>query len=163
MKLRFIYLFLIVLVTSCYKIERPEKPKHFITKDKMIAILVDISLINSAKSVNKKVIEKNGIIPDEYIYKTHGIDSVIFAENNEYYAYKISEYQDIYTKVKDSLDKLKKKYKAIEAIEKAKKAKKDSIKKAGKIKSKPEKLQKIKDINKIKSSNKNEDNKHEEM
>ena len=140
----------VLLLTSCYKINRPEKPKNLISKDKMVAILVDVSLINSAKSVNKKIIEKNGIVPNEYVYKTHGVDSITFAKSNEYYAYNINEYQEIYLKAKDSLDQLKEHYKAIETEEKEKKAKEDSIKRANKTK--PKALQEIKSVNKTKAS-----------
>jgi len=146
MKLRYTYLLVLLMLSSCYKIKRPEKPKHLIPKNKMVAVLVDISLMNSAKSVNKKTIENNGIVPNEYIYKIHGIDSTIFAESNDYYAYEIKEYQGIYTKVKDSLEALKKKYKAIEAKEKREKAKKDSLKRAKK--KKPESTQPAKKIKK---------------
>lgn len=151
MKLIYPYILLFLVLSSCYKIDRPEKPMDLISKDKMIAVLVDISLMNSAKSVNKKIIEENGVIPDQYIYKTHGIDSITFAKSNNYYAYEISEYEEIYTKVKDSLDKLKKKYKAIETKEKEEEKIKDSINKAKKGASKQ--VQKIKKVNKKKSLN----------
>ena len=131
----------LLFFTSCYKIDRPEKPKSLIPKDKMVAILVNIALINSAKSVNRKTIENNGIVPERHIYKLHGIDSITFVKSNEYYAYQVKDYQDIYSKVKDSLDVLKKKYKAINVKEKKEAAKKDSIKNAKKAK--PKQLKKI--------------------
>jgi len=140
-----IIILLLIFLTSCYKIERPEKPMHLLSKEKMVAILVEVSLMNSAKNVNKGRIEKKGIIPDQYIYKKHGIDSITFAKSNIYYAYEISQYQEIYQKVKDSLEKLKIKYEAIS--EKEKKIK-DSIKKTKKNNSKKLKQSKSKKLSK---------------
>ncbi len=149
MKLKLTIILLLVL-TSCYKIDRPEKPNPLVSKDKMVAVLIDIALMNSAKSVNRKVIEKNGIVPEKHIYTLHGIDSLTFAKSNEYYAFEIKEYQEIYNKVKDSLDQLKEKYKAIEVKQKKEDAKKDSIKNAQTEKPnlKPKQTQKTKKLNK---------------
>jgi len=152
MSLNYFYILpLILLLHSCYNIKRPEKPENFLSKEKMTLILIDAALMNSAKSVNRKRIENNGIIPEAYIYEKHNIDSLTFAKNNEYYAYDIEEYDEIYNKVNDSLNKLKKKYTDIIVKEKKKK---DSLKKLKKKK-------KNKQLLKIKSK-KTTDNSHEE-
>ena len=96
----------------------------------MVNILVDMAIMSSAKGVNKSNIEKNGIIPDEYIYKKNNIDSTTFAESNAYYAFDIKKYDAIYLRVKDSLTILREKYKAIDEEEKKIKEKKDSINRA---------------------------------
>ena len=162
MKLKpFTILFLVLLIqTSCYTIDKPKKPNNLLTEDEMVVILVDMALMSSAKGVNKKKIEDNGIIPDKYIFERHNIDSLRFSESNNYYAYKIETYSNIYDKVKDSLTKLRDHYKVIETKEKKKKARKDSIKKANRVKVKPsdklklmkkEEFELVKDVKKSKS------------
>ena len=122
------YILLILLLISCKNntINKPRKPDNLISKDKMVAIIYDISLINSAKGVNKKLIESNGIVPEDYIYKRHDIDSLQFALSNEYYSYSLETYEGIYNSVKIKLEDDRKRFN--EMIEAEKKAK-DSIRK----------------------------------
>jgi len=124
------FLILSLLLSSCYKVKKPNKPENLISEDNMVNILVDMAIMSSAKGVNKSNIEKNGIIPDEYIYKKNNIDSTTFAESNAYYAFDIKKYDAIYLRVKDSLTILREKYKAIDEEEKKIKEKKDSINRA---------------------------------
>ncbi|MGB1211280.1 MAG: DUF4296 domain-containing protein [Lacinutrix venerupis] len=125
-------LFLLVFLTlsSCFNVEKPEKPKNLITEDNMVNILVDMAIMSSAKGVNKSKIEKNGIVPDQYIYDKNNTDSLTFAESNVYYAYDIKKYDIIYNRVKDSLTAIREGYKEILEKEKAEKKIKDSIKNA---------------------------------
>ncbi|RLD29737.1 MAG: DUF4296 domain-containing protein [Bacteroidetes bacterium] len=113
------YILLVVLSISCKNnnIEKPKKPDNLISKDKMVEVIYDISLINSAKGVNKKLIENEGISPEDYIYKRHDIDSLQFALSNEYYAYNLKIYEDIYNTVKEKLEKDKKHFQAITEAE----------------------------------------------
>ncbi|MGB1309376.1 MAG: DUF4296 domain-containing protein, partial [Oceanihabitans sp.] len=92
MKKYFLFVVFISLVFSCKHTNTPEKPENLIPKDKMVNILIDMSLFNAAKGVNKKMVENNGIVLEEYIYKKHNIDSLQFAESNTYYAYNIETY-----------------------------------------------------------------------
>ncbi|WP_452601952.1 DUF4296 domain-containing protein [Pontimicrobium sp. MEBiC06410] len=121
-----LYLLALLLLNACYKVQPPEKPERLLSEDEMVAVLVDMAIVSSAKGVNKKRFENNGIIPDEYIYKKNNIDSLLFVQNNEYYSFNIKKYESIYIRVKDSLTKLRDKYKLIEEAEK--KAKDDSVK-----------------------------------
>ena len=124
----FTYLLLLLFLSSCYDVKKPEKPDRLLTESEMVTVLVDMAIVSSAKGINKKVFEENGIVPDEYIYKKNNIDSMTFVKNNEYYAFNIKKYGEIYAKVKDSLTKLRDVYKAIEDKEGKEKATKDSIK-----------------------------------
>jgi len=128
MKRFLIYLSVIPIMVSCYNLEKPEKPEDLIAKDKMVNVIIDMSLLSAAKGVNKKTLENNGIYPLDYVYKKYNIDSVQFINSNAYYTYYIDDYEAIYKRVKDSLSKLKKKYRSIEEIEKKEKRKRDSIK-----------------------------------
>lgn len=109
------------LFVSCYDIEKPEKPKDLISENQMVDVLVEISIMSSAKGINKRMLENNGITPVAYIYKKHGIDSTQFANSNNYYAHDIEVYDKIYDKVKDSLTTLRDKYKELQKEEVKKK------------------------------------------
>ena len=116
-KLIVLFMSLFIGFSSCKKEDGPKKPDNLISQDKMVDILIDLSLISSAKGVNKKLIENNGITPDKYVYQKHAIDSLQFSESNTYYAYFIDDYSDIYSRVKDSLNRLKIKYEKLEQTE----------------------------------------------
>lgn len=102
---------------SCYGIEKPKKPENLMSKDKMVDVLVELALVSSAKGINKRELENKGIVPDTFVYKKHKIDSTIFANSNNYYAYDIDEYSQIYKDVRDSLESLRIFYKDVEKKE----------------------------------------------
>ena len=118
-KLKFIII--ISLILSCANNSLNEiaiKPDNLIPKENMVDIIYEMTLISVAKGVNKNILEKNGIIPEQYIFNKYSIDSTLFAKSNEYYSYDLKIYQTIYDKVKiklesnkkiinDSIDKLK--------------------------------------------------------
>lgn len=129
---QFILCLIIVLVTiSCSQIKGPDKPENLISKDKMVNILIDAKLIASASSVDKRAMTEKGIDFKTYVYKKYNIDSLQFSLSNNYYAFHIKDYKEIYAKVEDSLEALKIKYKALEAQEWKEKTKReeDSLKK----------------------------------
>lgn len=130
-----------ILCLACNKITEPEKPKNLISEDKMVNVLIDLSLLSSAKGVNKKLIERNGITPDKYVYKRHEIDSTQFAESNAYYSYYIDDYKLILKRVQDSLDDLRFQYNRLaEQEEKDKEDKKGARKKSIRSKVKKDSL-----------------------
>jgi hypothetical protein len=132
----FFYILILISFVGCNTIDRPKKPKNLIAKDKMSEIMYDLYLLNAAKGVNKKVLELNGIMPVEYVYKKYGIDSLQFVESNTYYAYDTEVYAQLVEKVKADLERDKELYEKLseeeqrvkDSIRKAKKSKKDSTK-----------------------------------
>ena len=124
------YFLLIVLIISCKNnsIDKPKKPDNLIPKDSMVEILYDISLVSSAKGVNKKLLENKGIVPEDYIFKKHNIDSLQFALSNEYYAFNLDAYEDIYNSVKLKLEKDKKHFQTIVFVEQKEKDSLNKIK-----------------------------------
>lgn len=108
---------IVFLVASCYQYKKPEKPNNLISKDKMVDVLIDFKLIASANPTNKKIMKNHGINTETYVFTKHNIDSLQFALSNDYYAFYSKEYEEIYTKVIDSLDELKGIYKALELKE----------------------------------------------
>ncbi len=123
----FTYIFLGILVVSCYTLNKPEKPKHLISKKEMISIIIDLKLISSSNGANKKILEKKDIYSDDYVYKKYNIDSATFASNNNYYAFYVKDYEEIYKKVQDSLEELSQFYTKLEDTERKEKRKQDSI------------------------------------
>lgn len=114
-----LYIGIVLLITACYQYKKPEKPKNLISKDKMVRVLIDLKLITSANGLNKKIMNEQGVNNEVYIFNKYNIDSLQFALSNEYYAFNIKEYEEIYEKVKDSLEQLKDIYKKIELKEEA--------------------------------------------
>ncbi|MCX7551000.1 DUF4296 domain-containing protein [Xanthomarina sp. F2636L] len=130
MKKIIIALTLFVFITSCYNSEKPKKPKNLISKEKMVDILMDVSLINSAKGINKSIIENNDIVPDAFIYSKHQIDSTQFVLSNEYYTFNLKDYEQIINKVNDSLKTLRDTYNTLVEKEQNETRKNDSIKRS---------------------------------
>ena len=147
------YFLLLLLIFSCKNnsIDKPKKPDNLIPKDTMVEILYDVSLVSSAKGVNKKLMEEKGILPEDYIYKKHNIDSLQFALSNEYYAFNLKTYEDIYKSVKIKLEKDKNHFQKLIEIEQKTKDSLNKIKK--KAKDSLKKTQKFDPINEIKNSN----------
>lgn len=81
-----------------------EKPKNLIDKDKMIAILYDISLLEAIKTqnINGGLTVKTA---NDYIYKKYNIDSIQFLKSNKYYASDLEDYKKMFEKIKERLNK----------------------------------------------------------
>ena len=106
-KLKLIIILSLVLGCNNSLNQEPIPPENLISKEKMIDIIYDMTLINVAKGVNKSILENNGIIPEQYLFNKHSIDSILFAKSNEYYSYDLKTYQIIYDNVKIKLEKNK--------------------------------------------------------
>src|SRR5690606_28575963 len=91
------YTIVLLFVVSCYKFKEPEKPKNLISKAEMVNILIDLKLIASVTAADDiKVLDSNNIQSKKYIYKKYNIDSTQFALSNNYYAYHLQDYEEIY-------------------------------------------------------------------
>jgi len=114
------YIFLILVLVSCGNEGKktPKKPENLIVKEKMVDIIYEMSLLSAAKGVNRRLMEQEGIYPDKYVYAKYKIDSTQFAQSNEYYAFDLETYEEIYKSVKDKLEKDKKAYNEIAQLEK---------------------------------------------
>ncbi|MUU78604.1 DUF4296 domain-containing protein [Winogradskyella endarachnes] len=119
-----------VLALACENIEKPNKPDNLIPESQMADLLYDVYVVNSAKGVNRKALEVNGIIPQDYILSKHNIDSAQFAESNKYYSFNTENYKKIVTSVKERLEKEKQVFEDERKAEKeAQKVQRDSVKK----------------------------------
>ncbi|MCH2192530.1 DUF4296 domain-containing protein [Kordia sp.] len=128
---KYIICLLTVLLTivSCNE-EAVPKPDNLLSKERMAAILYDISLINSIKGVNKKKLEDGYMHLDTYLYKKHDTDSTQFLSSNNYYAANPALYNEIYGIVPARLTKERKKVgDELEAEQK----RRDSVQKSKKL------------------------------
>lgn len=123
------YILVLIFLVGCNSLDRPKKPKNLIPKEKMSEIMYDLYILSAAKGVNKKVLELNGILPSDYVYKKYGIDSLQFAQSNTYYAYDTEVYATLVEKVKVNLEREKELY---EKLTNEEQKVKDSIRKAEK-------------------------------
>ena len=100
--MRHIVIFLVaLLIVGCNHVDKPEKPENLISKDKMVDILYDVYVLTSAKGTAKVILEDNGIYPENYVFEKHKIDSLQFALSNEYYGFRVEEYESIILRVEE--------------------------------------------------------------
>jgi hypothetical protein len=126
------------LFLSCKnnKVSQPEKPDNLLSEKEMVDIIYDMSIMSAAKGVNKKLLEREGIQPESFIYDLHDLDSVQFSQSNDYYTYDLKTYERTYNKVKQRLEKDKGRFDSLVKEEKrikdslalVEKKKKDSVK-----------------------------------
>ena len=135
--MRYILVVLIFFVSMSCDNDKVNKPDNLISESKMVDIIVDFALLNSGSGIDKTILERAGINPENHIYKKYSIDSIQFTESNNYYAHNIDVYKDIYAKVKTKLNSKKDEYKKLNEIETKEKKRKDSIKMAEKRRKKP--------------------------
>lgn len=117
------------MLFSCQSVERSERPDDLIPEDKMVEVLTEVSLLNSARNFNKKLFETTGITPEEYIYEKFEIDSLQFERSNNFYAENYDDYDDIYSRVKKNLDRMKAK---LDSVQEEERRVQDSLAEVGK-------------------------------
>lgn len=123
------FILLLTLLVGCDQEKKPSRPDDLISEDKMVSLLYDIQIINSAKSVNKKLLEIKGVNPEEYIFKKYNIDSARFSRSNEYYSYIADTYEKILDRVQKRMDSVENHYNEIYSLEQEKEKKdRDSLK-----------------------------------
>ena len=83
---------------SCTK-NTVEKPSNLISKENMINIIYDLSLLEAIRTQAATVSQNYAVKPNAYIYKKYKIDSLQFANSNQYYASQIDSYKELYNQV----------------------------------------------------------------
>ncbi|KAF2520106.1 DUF4296 domain-containing protein [Flavobacterium salilacus subsp. salilacus] len=94
------------LVLACND-DTPQKPEKLLTEDEMVDVLYDITILQSVKSFNPKVLRENKIDLPDYVYNKYNIDSTVFAQNHAYYAAQLDVYEQIHNRVTDRVKKEK--------------------------------------------------------
>lgn len=98
---------LLLVFFGCQDIEYPEKPENLIPEEKMVDVLVDIHLLNSARAYDRNTLQENGITSD-FVYNKYGIDSLQVVQSNTYYGADLKTYGAIYKEVETRLRAQKK-------------------------------------------------------
>lgn len=133
MKVKSLILLMLMLIAfiACETSVQPPKPENLIPKGKMQNVLYDMFIINSAKGINKKLLENNGLNPEDYVLEKYNIDSLQFAQSNDFYAHDIEAYQEIINEVKRRITTEKSRIEKKEnEIKEREKKRRDSLKKA---------------------------------
>lgn len=102
----------------------PKKPDNLLSEEKMVDVLYEMAILSAAKSTNRKLLESNRVDPVKYVYTKHNIDSLQFAQSNDYYSLDLELYESIYNRVKTRLQADKAKF---EELAEADKLRKDSL------------------------------------
>lgn len=106
-----------LLLVSCQDIERTPRPDDLIAEEKMVDVLVDLSLLHGARSYNKSLMQEKGIQPYNYLWEKYKIDSTRFLKSSNYYSDHPKQYEKIFQQVKLRLESLQVKYDSIREIE----------------------------------------------
>jgi hypothetical protein len=131
---RGITLILILLLLVGCKEEVVKKPSQLIPRDKMMAIMYDLALLDGIKYQPTTITDSLQITPAQYIYKKYKVDSLQFAQSNVYYAADYTEYKSMFDQIIKRLDSRKVVVDSILKIEDRTKSKRDSILEIKKIK-----------------------------
>ncbi len=94
---------LAILLTSCGE-KLLDKPEDLIPKDKMINILKDITILNSARGTSVTVLHDYKIEPTTFVFSKYGVDSLQFVTSDTYYASLPNEYEAMYVEIEKQLD-----------------------------------------------------------
>ncbi|AEW87485.1 DUF4296 domain-containing protein [Flavobacterium columnare] len=90
--------FLIIFFLSCQNAPIKE-PNNLIDEATMEKILYDLALIQAIKGHDAKLLPKNQIDPQKYVYKKYHIDSLQLVNSNKYYSSDIVNYKKMYDHV----------------------------------------------------------------
>ncbi len=105
---RIVYITLFMILAVACNEKLVEKPEDLISREKMVDILYDLSLINAGKAINPKVLQENQIESMDYIYRKYDVDSAQFMSSDLYYASLPLEYEAIYRALEDRIEQQKK-------------------------------------------------------
>ncbi len=145
------------ILMGCQDLERPEKPKNLIPEDKMVEVLIDVHLFNSAKSYNRMPLQQTGMTPHQFIYEKHGIDSLQYERSNAYYGADLDKYATIHSRARSILEKRKREVDTLISVENRKKDSirlvNDSLRRAKSNSENPVKLQVVKEMTKTDTIN----------
>jgi hypothetical protein len=99
-KLNLLLLAFCFVILSC-KEDVVTKPKNLIEREKMVAIIYDLSVLEAAKS------QTSGIYhypkSSQFLKEKYKVDSLTFAQSSQYYASDMKEYKKMYDEVKARL------------------------------------------------------------
>lgn len=122
--MKIVWVLALMLLFSCQDIKKVDRPNDLIPEQKMVEVLTDLSLINSAKNYNRRLLEETGLRPSEFLYQKHNIDSLQLARSTEYYASNPEQIDRIYKQLQNNLEEMRDK---LEIVTEEEKRIKDSL------------------------------------
>lgn len=129
MKNFILFILVLFVVVSC-KEEVVDKPDKLIDQEIMTNILYDVALLEAIRYQFPYVVDSNQVNTPKFIYKKYNIDSLQFAQSNQYYASHYNEYKMMFSEIDERIKAQKVVVDSLVAIQ----TKKDSIKNSGKAK-----------------------------
>jgi hypothetical protein len=114
---KFIIILLSLVVVSCVE-KLIKKPDNLIPRNKMVAILKDMAILNAGKATktNTRILKENGIEPTQHLFEKYDIDSTVFVESDRYYASLPLVYVSIYEEIEALLTKEMKPRKSVTVL-----------------------------------------------
>jgi len=100
-------LFVFLIIVSCKEEQKLIEPECLLSEAEMINLMIDVSLLKSAKSVGRKGLKDSGIKPFDYLFIKHGVDTITIRENLEYYNADLKRSEALHNKITDTLVKRK--------------------------------------------------------
>jgi len=104
-----LYFFGFFLLFSCAHQVVPA-PDKLLSMEEMEAIVYDISILQAAVQTDRTYFKEQSITPLSYVFKKYAIDSLVYVQNDLYYASRPQEYEVIYRRVEKRLQALKLSY-----------------------------------------------------
>ena len=98
MKKHFIIALLSFLVISCTSNTILKKPDYLIPRDKMVNLLTDLLLANSADNI-RNTQDKRNVQYFPLVFEKYQVDSAQFRASNYYYTSRIDDYDKIMKEV----------------------------------------------------------------
>lgn len=105
-----VYLFwVILLMTGC---EKPivEKPRHLVSRDRMIEVLTDLHIAESVQNYQRYNTDPNKLFRESDFYYSvlhkHSLADSVFEKSLLYYASYPKEYEKIYSRVLNRLSEI---------------------------------------------------------
>lgn len=104
----FIGILISLTLLNCQDVKRPELPADLIPEDQMVEIMIEVYLVNAARSFDNRTIIENKMKLDSFIFKKFGIDSLQFVTSNAYYTANLDTYNDLFKRVEERMEVIKK-------------------------------------------------------
>jgi len=98
-----LFVFALMVLVSCKEDSTVKAPKKPIDRAVMIAIYYDLALLEASKYQMLSKTEYQKTTPKAFIFKKYKIDSVQFAQNNQFYAASIEDYKAMFQEVEKRL------------------------------------------------------------
>lgn len=95
--------FLVLILISC-KEEPVSKPDKLIDKETMTNILYDVAVLQAIQGYSPAKFNNSNVDVENFIYNKYSIDSLIYYQNQKYYASNPKEYEKMYREVLEKIN-----------------------------------------------------------